>query len=347
MERAIAENGRILYLDVLKGLAAFLVVLGHLVTSKEEYSRLYNFIYSFHMPLFMFLAGCTVVISHKDEAGGKYLMKRFVNIMIPYFSWTVFLSVMFAEPFGAVDWNAVLTKTFISNRMYWFLPTLYGLIVCYIGYRRLGQSIGNRLSRDKADERVKSCIDFISCICIMGVVVFLMVVTKYQLFRDIVGFTIPFFAAILYMEHEWIHRLFYKWYMAVAALAVFALLIGRFDFDRISVMTSLLRMVLGMCAVVILLQIVERIPLPGWFSSLLVLWGQSSLLIYILHGHFIGRSGLLAIQDFGKMGNLAWYCALSFLACSICSIFARTLGYIPGIRVFFLGKTGGGRAKKG
>lgn len=68
-----AKEGRITQFDFLKGLSAWLVVLGHIVTGKEEYHWLYNFIYSFHMPLFMFLAGCTAVISYRnsERGGGK------------------------------------------------------------------------------------------------------------------------------------------------------------------------------------------------------------------------------------------------------------------------------------
>lgn len=59
MER---KEGRNVSIDVLKGVAAWLVVLGHFVDGKEEYHRLFNVIYSFHMPLFMFLAGYTAVV---------------------------------------------------------------------------------------------------------------------------------------------------------------------------------------------------------------------------------------------------------------------------------------------
>ena len=49
------KNERDNTLDLLKGFAIILVVLGHInvVTPVE------NFIYSFHMSLFMFISGCT------------------------------------------------------------------------------------------------------------------------------------------------------------------------------------------------------------------------------------------------------------------------------------------------
>lgn len=51
---------RILWLDNLKGVLIFLVVLGHCLqftSQNPDSDLLFNFIYLFHMPLFMFLSG--------------------------------------------------------------------------------------------------------------------------------------------------------------------------------------------------------------------------------------------------------------------------------------------------
>lgn len=347
MDRMTAGNreGRIVYIDALKGVAIFLVVLGHVVTNREDFRRLYNFIYSFHMPLFMFLAGCTTVISYRRKATG-YLKKRFVNIMVPYFAWALFLPIAFTRPLSSIDWNKIVTKTFITNRTFWFLPTLYVLVISYVVYYRFGQMIRNGHNWNKNDDRIGTCIDFACCAGVAGILVILMFLTRYQLFRDAVGYTIPFFAAVMYMEHGWIYRLFHKRLTAIAAAAVFIILIGGFDFDRISVATSLLRMLLGMCAVIILIQIFTRVHLPEMILGQLMIWGRSSLLIYILHGQFLGKSGLIRIESADRAVNLLWYCFISILACYVCSFLAWILGHVPILRVIFLGKIGGGHAEK-
>lgn len=51
---------RVLYLDITKGLAIFLVVWGHIIGSREDSSfslMSYNIIYSFHMPIFAIISG--------------------------------------------------------------------------------------------------------------------------------------------------------------------------------------------------------------------------------------------------------------------------------------------------
>lgn len=348
-DQTITDAGkrRIVSIDVLKGVAAYLVVLGHIVTGKEKYRWLYQFIYSFHMPLFMFLAGCTAVASYQNGKGKlTYLARRFVNIMVPYLVWALCLPVIASGSVSGIDWGDVMVKTFITNRTFWFLPTLYGLIIGYVCYCRIRECIWNTGKWQRPNERIGTGIDAVSCICVTGVFVLLMFLTKYQLCRDIVGFTIPFFAAVMYMEHKWIYDLFHKRVLVAAALVIFILLIGKFDFDHASVATSILRMILGMCAVVILLQLVEGLRMPGRVRGLLVFWGHSSLLIYILHSRLFSFSRLYRLHGFGTVGNLVWYCVVSLLLCCVCGIFTVGLSHVPVVRTLFLGKMGGGYAKR-
>ena len=56
----IATKNRDLFLDIAKGLAIILVVVGHVVQgSATNFDDLlwFKVIYSFHMPLFVFLSG--------------------------------------------------------------------------------------------------------------------------------------------------------------------------------------------------------------------------------------------------------------------------------------------------
>lgn len=46
---------RDLYMDFLKGLTMLLVVVGHSISNDLDMSELFDFIYSFHMPLLIFI----------------------------------------------------------------------------------------------------------------------------------------------------------------------------------------------------------------------------------------------------------------------------------------------------
>lgn len=78
---AITHQQRHDWVDQLKGFTIFLVVYGHNFPFCEKY------IYSFHMPLFMMIAG----FFHPNRSAGEQVRKRFISLVAPYFLWSTFL----------------------------------------------------------------------------------------------------------------------------------------------------------------------------------------------------------------------------------------------------------------
>lgn len=74
------------YLDTLKSIAIFLVVFAHF----EIYVPLKNLIYTFHMPLFMFLSGCTFFYNYSRQNAGNlkaltvFMLKKARALIVPY-----------------------------------------------------------------------------------------------------------------------------------------------------------------------------------------------------------------------------------------------------------------------
>ena len=70
---------RIYFFDNVKAILIILVVVGHFIDIASDSSRVYRsifvFIYSFHMPLFIFISG----MFHKDE---HIFQKAITNIVI-------------------------------------------------------------------------------------------------------------------------------------------------------------------------------------------------------------------------------------------------------------------------
>ncbi|MCW7551381.1 acyltransferase family protein [Endozoicomonas gorgoniicola] len=69
---------RMYWLDNAKSIGIFLVVLGHLSIP----SKLHNYIYAFHMPLFFFLSGVT--FKHKNFELKEFMLKRARVLLFPY-----------------------------------------------------------------------------------------------------------------------------------------------------------------------------------------------------------------------------------------------------------------------
>ena len=87
-ELYIAKSNRILWIDMARGWAVFLVVLGHVFDMTEpntiEYI-LYVIIYSFHMPLFFVLSGMNI----KTEIDFRtFRITKVKRILIPYFKYS-------------------------------------------------------------------------------------------------------------------------------------------------------------------------------------------------------------------------------------------------------------------
>lgn len=73
---------RITWIDNAKFLGIYLVVLGHSVSASDiEYAAIRNFIYAFHMPLFVFLSGFLY------KRGN--ILKDVLCILVPYLIYQV------------------------------------------------------------------------------------------------------------------------------------------------------------------------------------------------------------------------------------------------------------------
>lgn len=89
---------RSFWLDNLKGFLILLVVLGHSIqftALKATDFILYNYIHSFHVPLFMLASGYAVGLSSRK--GVSLIKKRLLQLMIPYFIWS-FIWFSFLHP---------------------------------------------------------------------------------------------------------------------------------------------------------------------------------------------------------------------------------------------------------
>jgi len=101
---------RLNYIDVAKGIGILLVVFGHNWIVFAEKGELFNIIYSFHMPLFLFLSG---VFFNPDKKFTNLAIERADSLLKPYFVILVFL------------WIAYFSHKGYSSREY-FVGVFYG-----------------------------------------------------------------------------------------------------------------------------------------------------------------------------------------------------------------------------
>lgn len=122
-----AEN-RNIKIDELKGMTALLVVVGHIIQyiicSGQGYweNRVFCFIYSFHMPLFMFISGYS---SYRAKGHSvQWLWKRVVNLFVPFVIWSLFLNICIRGR-SVTAIGEVLAEIFRTpDKGYWFFLVL-------------------------------------------------------------------------------------------------------------------------------------------------------------------------------------------------------------------------------
>lgn len=126
---------RILYIDLLKTFAIFLVIWGHAIMHFQpdfEKSVCFIVIYAFHMPLFMMLSGYFAASSMKLGAV-EFFSKKFRQLLLPCLSWGILCWITISSGLIEGRFNLEIKELFtgwlglIDN--FWFLKSCF---ICYV-----------------------------------------------------------------------------------------------------------------------------------------------------------------------------------------------------------------------
>ncbi|HSI76282.1 MAG TPA: acyltransferase family protein [Lunatimonas sp.] len=138
---------RIEYIDALKGFAIFLVLWGHsLQYLKNGYDAFQNpvfeFIYSFHMPLFFMISGfffrSSLKLNIKD-----YLVKKSLQLLLPCFVWAILffiqgiiIDTIEGREYFFNNWLDVVKHILASTWGVWFLRELFiSYLIAYVSLK--------------------------------------------------------------------------------------------------------------------------------------------------------------------------------------------------------------------
>jgi len=113
----MSTDRRIDWIDLTKGIAIFLMIVGH--TSVPEFCSKY--IWSFHMPLFFIISGM-LFNQLKYLRFLDFFKRRIFSLLIPYFCFTLIVCVINAVNDVGIVWNPI--KGWISYAL-WFVEVLF------------------------------------------------------------------------------------------------------------------------------------------------------------------------------------------------------------------------------
>lgn len=122
------------FVDVMRGIAMLLVVLGHTMTGctvDSQKNFLYNIVWSLQMPLFILISGYVTKYSHPISTRKelwKYIKRRTVAYMLPWAVWSFFVRGIV---FGEADFLNVRHLLWHMDSGYWFLATIWTISMIF------------------------------------------------------------------------------------------------------------------------------------------------------------------------------------------------------------------------
>lgn len=115
------------FVDIARGIAIMLVVLGHSFSSAA--SPMNKMILGFHMPLLFFLSGVFAKRVSYIELWG---VKRKTHVLLlPHLVLAITL-VLFNGGLWLADGNTIAEFNILPNLFYWFLPVLFSCSVMFM-----------------------------------------------------------------------------------------------------------------------------------------------------------------------------------------------------------------------
>lgn len=86
MAAMMNSKPRVVALDIARMVCIILVVIGHYDPSNapSHYSNMLSVIYTFHMPVFLFISGYLYIITRKEESFNAFITKKIKRLAIPY-----------------------------------------------------------------------------------------------------------------------------------------------------------------------------------------------------------------------------------------------------------------------
>ncbi|WP_081776052.1 acyltransferase family protein [Exiguobacterium undae] len=290
-------NGRNPVYDHAKLVLIFLVVLGHLIEPYIVKSRMlegvFNFIYLFHMPAFIFISG----YFSKAELTVRTGLKLLGDYLVLF----VFIQLVFVAVMKGIGMDQYQFLTFQPAYIYWYLFAMFAWSLIL--------PAGLQLARFTKFGVGHIVVISVLIALIAGYVE--QIGWMFSLSRILVFF--PFFVLGYYFKSQnWtIYQAFPNRKMAVSVMMIVALMIwiwpNLFQFGLLSGANSyfkmgldetglILRLVLYMIQCLMIMAFFTLLPRkPFVFSHL----GTKTLTIYILHGFLV--KGLVAASYFDEL----------------------------------------------
>lgn len=273
MEKAENANRRITYIDMAKGFAILMVVTGHIAQyciKGKSAESVFDFIYSFHMPLFFFLSGYVASLSrNKIELGQvwSFVQKKIRTLVLPFFIWGVVVYFLFQPAFTFEDVANRIIEVILKpdNNAPWFLITLFCIQIFFLLFCLFSNLFVNKKLAELGGA-------FLILIMIVGGYVVSKHFYYFNLFYNVAFFFGYFYKKIFDGEANR--------YLFIFLLLLFCQFSWRFDFSQ---SPNYMKLAIGSILSIIVIKIVKEVDNERSLICDKLKWiGRNTLEIYVV-----------------------------------------------------------------
>ena len=307
------------YMDYLKGIAIVAVIVGHSLDNIiPQGNMLFNLVYSFHMPLLMFVSAYIEEQNREKYAMKEWqmLIKRVGRLLIPYVSWNVMYDVISGQIWEVNIKDFVLLLLGYNQGRLWFFPVLYGFKVLHFLYWMIKRKWGYKSNLIQ---------DIFICGLFEVITVLFALLTKNRLIINMLSYAIPYFFAVIIVDNEGLQKVINKEWIISLAWLIYFILFQKFSFYNMHWTTQVIRIGLSVCVIILCYRFREKWRETDYFSKMLCIFGSNSLAIYVLHGFFIDYLAYFSMIKSAYIVSMLSVIS-AFVIAGVCTGIAQVIG---------------------
>lgn len=255
--------------DIIRGFAMLLVVLGHTIsgiTANYEDSFMFQIIWTLQMPLFILISGYVTRYSKPITSTSmllEHLKKRSISYLLPWVIWTFIIRGMILNQTNFFNLKYLVWN---MDTGYWFLITIWTISVIY----GCSDYLCNKFKAENVSMKI-----FLHLLCfVIGMIILLLVVllAGYDFFcLKLTLYYIPFyflgymFGQLQDIIHSNKFMIKLQDIIVIASLTVWTYFILRYNFynSETAITEILMRFTVSLCGCIAIIGLMTKISASG------------------------------------------------------------------------------------
>lgn len=333
---------RLDYIDIAKGLCIVLVVMGHIIQFDLEGNAagsVMGFIYSFHMPVFMLLAGYVAALSRSRNTlstAKSFVVKKFTQLFVPFLVWGVVITpfVLNGADYSSFFYKAkeILLHPVLGA---WFCAVLFVIqivffVICVVANK---MKFGSDILKDLS-----------ACILVLP---FVLAVSFYMKKMDISGgvniyvsvkYILSF--SLGYFLSKYFQKILFNKAVALVCVPLLCLVSRYFVMGKTPEYMHLLISIPAAVVVLNVARYLETFKDSFWMKQTIA-YGKNSLIIYLTHFAIVRMMHTDSFLSTDHINSIPLFCLLlpiSVVVCWLCVSLGKCVSFNSFLSKLLYGK---------